>query len=251
MICAKCKQEKDISEFYIRKKTGKPGQWCKECGKDYSREYRKHNGDKTRSQCRKWRQKNREYLSSWRNEYYQTHREQEISCSKEYIKKNYEKVALYQQAYRQKNHEKISARTKEYYKENHDKIINYINEYQKDRRKKDDAYKLSRNMSSSISASLSGGKSGYHWEDLVGWTFNRFREEFNEKILLANKNNPNKTPMTFDNYGTIWHIDHIIPKSLWQFNKPEDREFKQCWALCNLQPLWAKDNMRKSNKINP
>lgn len=26
---------------------------------------------------------------------------------------------------------------------------------------------------------------------------------------------------------------------------PDDPEFRECWALSNLQPLWAKDNMSK------
>jgi len=56
--------------------------------------------------------------------------------------------------------------------------------------------------------------------------------------------------MSWNNYGYYgWHIDHIIPVSWWQFNSPEDREFKQCWALCNLQPLWRKDNQIKSDKM--
>ena len=58
-----------------------------------------------------------------------------------------------------------------------------------------------------------------------------------------------KDGMTWDNYGKNgWHIDHIIPKSLFQFKSSEDDEFKQCWALCNLQPMWAFDNLSKGNK---
>ena len=54
--------------------------------------------------------------------------------------------------------------------------------------------------------------------------------------------------MNWENQGK-WHIDHIIPISLWQFEIHTDREFRQCWALCNLQPLWGKDNLSKNNKI--
>ena len=39
-----------------------------------------------------------------------------------------------------------------------------------------------------------------------------------------------------------------VQKSWWEFKSPEDDEFKQCWALCNLQPMWATDNIRKNNK---
>jgi len=45
-----------------------------------------------------------------------------------------------------------------------------------------------------------------------------------------------------------WHVDHIKPQSLFNFESPEDVEFKQCWALENLQPMSAKENRKKSNK---
>lgn len=48
------------------------------------------------------------------------------------------------------------------------------------------------------------------------------------------------------NHGEI-HIDHIIPKC--HFNLKDEKDIKACWSLENLQPLWAKDNIRKSKKI--
>jgi len=42
------------------------------------------------------------------------------------------------------------------------------------------------------------------------------------------------------------HIDHIKPQSL--FNLKDINDVKECWSLNNLQPLWAKDNIVKSNK---
>tara|TARA_Y100000294_G_scaffold129109_1_gene120926 strand:+ start:415 stop:990 length:576 start_codon:yes stop_codon:yes gene_type:complete len=53
--------------------------------------------------------------------------------------------------------------------------------------------------------------------------------------------------MSWDNYGK-WHIDHIIPDSSFHYKNINDAEFQKCWALENLQPLWAKDNLMKSNK---
>lgn len=42
------------------------------------------------------------------------------------------------------------------------------------------------------------------------------------------------------------HIDHIKPQSL--FNLKDINDIKECWSLNNLQPLWAKENIKKSNK---
>lgn len=51
--------------------------------------------------------------------------------------------------------------------------------------------------------------------------------------------------MNWSNYGrTGWHIDHIYPLS-----KAESREDLYLRAhYTNLQPLWAVDNLKKSNK---
>ena len=48
--------------------------------------------------------------------------------------------------------------------------------------------------------------------------------------------------MTWDNYGD-WHIDHIKPCA--SFDLTCFVEQKKCFHYTNLQPLWAKDNMKK------
>jgi len=54
--------------------------------------------------------------------------------------------------------------------------------------------------------------------------------------------------MSWENYGK-WHIDHIIPLSSFDIQNYDDKSFKKCWSLENLQPLWAEDNLKKSNKV--
>ncbi len=64
--------------------------------------------------------------------------------------------------------------------------------------------------------------------------------------------------MCWENYGD-WHLDHIIPISLFTFNSYDHPEFKECWALSNLQPLWSTSreidgvlhigNLNKNNRI--
>lgn len=53
--------------------------------------------------------------------------------------------------------------------------------------------------------------------------------------------------MSWDNMSE-WHIDHIRPVSSFDFDSTDHPDFKKCWALNNLQPLWAKDNMSKGAK---
>jgi len=43
------------------------------------------------------------------------------------------------------------------------------------------------------------------------------------------------------------HIDHIIPKS--KFNTADEEEFRCCWCLSNLRPMWAQDNLSKGARI--
>ena len=45
------------------------------------------------------------------------------------------------------------------------------------------------------------------------------------------------------------HIDHRIPKSLFNIQGIKSKGFKACWKLENLQPMWAEENMKKGNKI--
>jgi hypothetical protein len=53
--------------------------------------------------------------------------------------------------------------------------------------------------------------------------------------------------MNIDNHGTKWHLDHVIPVSLFDLNKETERFL--CFHYLNYMPLYAEDNIRKQNKI--
>jgi len=53
--------------------------------------------------------------------------------------------------------------------------------------------------------------------------------------------------MSWDNYGK-WHLDHVKPCASYNLNNNND--VLQCFNWKNYQPLWSKDNLIKSNKIN-
>ena len=54
--------------------------------------------------------------------------------------------------------------------------------------------------------------------------------------------------MNWDNHALDgWHIDHIIPLDYYDLSDP--KQFKEACHYTNLQPLWADENIQKSNKI--
>jgi hypothetical protein len=89
--------------------------------------------------------------------------------------------------------------------------------------------------------SLRTGKQARSWETLAGYTTQDLREHI-EKLFVGG--------MTWDRFlaGEI-HIDHKAPISSFSFSRASDADFKRCWALDNLQPLWAIDNLVKGDKV--
>lgn len=73
--------------------------------------------------------------------------------------------------------------------------------------------------------------------DLLGCTLPEFKIYIEKQF---------KKGMSWDNYGK-WHVDHVLPISKFDFTVIDQQ--KQCWHFTNLQPLWAKDNISKHNKI--
>lgn len=53
--------------------------------------------------------------------------------------------------------------------------------------------------------------------------------------------------MGWHNMGE-WHIDHIVPFSSFSIESRDDPELRRSFALTNLRPLWAKENIAKSDK---
>ena len=99
---------------------------------------------------------------------------------------------------------------------------------------------LNNRIGGAIWRSLKQNKAGRKWELLVGYTVDDLKTHL-ERLFTPD--------MNWEKFlkGKI-HIDHIKPKSLFNYTKAEDPEFKECWALSNLQPLEAKKNIKKSNK---
>ena len=115
--------------------------------------------------------------------------------------------------------------------------------YIKTRKRIDPQYRLGESISSAIRVALRGNKNGQGWETLVGYTCQELKVHL-EKLF--------KPGMTWANWGKgsdKWNVDHILPKSRFNYEKPTDIDFKRCWALSNLQPMWEIDNMSKRDRI--
>ncbi len=161
---------------------------------------------------------------------------------KKYFLKNHEKFLKDRKEYVENNKEKVKiSKTKDYQK-NKEKY----NEYKRKfliKKREDPIFRLSLNISRGIHHSLKEGnkKGGRHWESLVNYTLSEL------KIHLENLF---KEDMSWENYGKNgWHIDHVTPKSLFNIKACGDEEFKKCWALSNLQPLWERENLSKGNRV--
>lgn len=72
-------------------------------------------------------------------------------------------------------------------------------------------------------------------ESRLGYTLKALKDHLEKQFTRG---------MSWDRFkaGEI-HIDHITPKSL--FNISDDDEYRACWCLSNLRPMWAKDNIVK------
>jgi len=53
--------------------------------------------------------------------------------------------------------------------------------------------------------------------------------------------------MTWENYGPVWHIDHIKPCAA--FNLKDYEQQKICFHWSNQQPLFAGENISKGAKV--
>jgi len=207
--CSKCGEIKPISEFYFRKDSNKYRTECKICCSIYYKQWCINNSEYCKIKSKKWKKENALKVNQMCKKYRDTHKEERYITLLNYKNNNIDKV----------RESKIKSYTKI---------------------RKTIKGNLDFRMGKALRTALKSIKNGRHWEDLLGYSIKDLKHHL--EILFTKDMSWNK----FIN-GEI-HIDHIIPKSLWKYESPEDREFKQCWALCNLQPLWAKDNFSKGNR---
>jgi len=184
-----------------------------------------------------------EIVIEWRKQHklwVKNHPKRVAELNERWRRKNLEKVKKYWRLSRLRHYKKWSEYAARWRLSNPDKIKKYSKRSNfKISQTKDGV--LNMRMSSAIRQALHKNKAGRHWETLVGFTLADLKKHIESQFVGG---------MSWDAFirGEI-HIDHKIPKSRFKYEKPEDAEFKVCWSLGNLQPLWAKDNWKKYNKI--
>lgn len=121
------------------------------------------------------------------------------------------------------------------------KIQPLRNEQEKIKARTDVSFQLNRRMRCLMWQGLRKNKAGRTWKELIGYSVDELRSHLEQQFVDG---------MTWELFlqGEI-HIDHKIPRAAFNFTTPDDIDFKRCWSLSNLQPLWALDNIIKHDKI--
>jgi len=131
--------------------------------------------------------------------------------------------------------EKSRLRTRQWHKDNKEKV----NQYRKNKRNNNPEFKILSNLRKRLSFLLRKQINSKTQQTIkyIGCSI--------EDIMIHLKNKY-KEGMSFENYGE-WHIDHILP--CYSFDLSKEENLYKCFNYENLQPLWAKENREKSNKI--
>lgn len=129
-------------------------------------------------------------------------------------------------------------RRKLYRDKNKDEVNRKYREYMRKYRKEKPLFRLQKYISYVVKYSLENRCSTHDIFSKLGYTVTDLMLHIEKQF---------KEGMSWDNYGE-WHIDHITPQTWLPFSSIEDENFIKCWSLTNLQPLWAKENISKSNR---
>jgi len=165
-----------------------------------------------------------------------------------YYTANKEACSVRSAIYREQNKENIKYNQKKYYKANRQRIIKRSNKhyqdnkpaknaYYKKRRAENSLFRLRHNILVRINKGLksAGVLKSQRSTEYLGCSWKELHEHIERQFLPR---------MAWDN-RTEWHVDHIRPlasaKSL--------EELIPLLHFTNLRPLWAEDNMAKSDKI--
>ena len=224
--CTKCGEEKPATtEYFHNNRGGKYGLrgMCTACHNERVREQIK---EPANAESRK--RYAAEYVKSGKA----------AKSSREWRKKNPESARASAVKWKGKNKDHIREAYQKWRDENRDKCS--AKQQRADAKIKTDPYLvLRKRLKARLRAMLKGSATGTS-EKLFGFTRDELVNHFKNQFTLG---------MTWEALmrGEI-HIDHKRPVSSFNITSVDDPDFKVCWGLDNLQPLWAEDNYSKSAK---
>jgi hypothetical protein len=163
-----------------------------------------------------------------------------IDSGKIYKKNNEVKVRARAKKYRENNREKITERQRKHLAK--PEVRTRTNARWVERKNTIPQVAIRARMKDMVRRTLCrGGKGGRMWQELVDYTVEDLRKHLQKKFTPG---------MTWEKFlkGEI-HIDHVIPIKAFNITSYKDHDFKRCWELKNLQPLWAHDNVVKNCKL--
>ena len=197
---------------------------------------------KRKKHDKQYRKKHKEKIQQYHKQYYEQHKK-EIG---QHHKDNATKIKQYNKQYYEEHKEKIQEYQKQW-REDHRKEINqysreYRKEYEKNRLETDPKFKLRKTISNSVRKGLKkrlSSKKGKATFDFLPYTINELKQHLEKQF---------EPWMNWNNWGSgkgCWQIDHIKPDAVFNYRDVVDKEFKDCWALTNLQPFDAIENIKK------
>jgi hypothetical protein len=141
--------------------------------------------------------------------------------------------------YREKNPDRIRENYRRYYNSNIERVRALKNNYKKLNRLIDPCARIAANCRVRIRHALKNQniKRSKKSIELIGCSYADLKTYIEKQFTGS---------MSWANYG-LWHIDHIAPCS--RFNLIDEEQRNRCFHYSNMQPLWAKDNLCKSNKL--
>jgi len=220
-ICTKCKEEKELNKFskHSGHKDGFHTQ-CKKCSKEIKKEYYIRNKEKIKAKYRK---------------HYKENSEQKKAYQKQYRLENLLKINLDKHQYAIDNKEKIADYQKEYRENNKIRRNKQLTE----KYHTDINHKIKVNLRNRINAVLKGIYKSKRTLDLLGCSIEKLKSHL-ESLF--------EPDMNWNNCGLNgWEIDHIKPCASFDLTKSKQQHI--CFHYKNLQPLWAKENRSKADKI--
>lgn len=183
--------------------------------------------------------------------YYQENKARIAATQRVYRKCNRPKIRATLRRWVDKNRERTRAYARKHYRANRVKCLAASASWARRNAKKCALAVMRHSMkphirchlrvSKAIKSTFGRGRSFRKWEELLGYSSHDLKRHL-ESLFTEG--------MSWERFmrGEI-HIDHRMPKVTFLFASENDPEFKRCWALSNLQPLWAIDNIKKGAKV--